>query len=745
MKNYLVSLLVLLFVLPSMAQKQNNEMTHFVTSLMKKMTLEEKIGQTVLSGGDTQGYNGKTINREESIREGIIGATTVAGQYDLAPHLQQIAMEESRMKIPLLIKDNVIHGFRTIFPIPLAMATSWNIPLIERSARVAADEATAFGVNWNYSPMVDIARDCRWGRIAEGAGEDPYLGGVIAAAMVRGYQGQDLSADTSLLACVKHFAIYGAPEGGRDYNTVDMSHVSMYNYYLSPYKAAVDAGVGSVMSSFNVVDGVPATGNKWLLTDLLRGEWGVKGVVVSDANSIGEMVTHGLGDNETVSILAMKAGLDVDLAGGSYSSMLRKAVEDGRLPVSYIDRACRRVLELKYRLGMFKKDYSYRRGLERQKNVMSSENLRFARQVADESIVLLKNEQHILPLQAEGKIVVVGPMGNTRKELIGTWANNGFTDSSRSVYEAVKETVGENGQVVYAQGSNYTEEYSIKNGKYSIPTDSLLKGALKAASQADVIIAAVGEPSGWSGEGSSRQNPSLPECQKRMLKALKATGKPVVVVILAGRPLVLTEEDAEFSTLVEGWHGGTMAGQAMSDVLFGKVNPSAKLTTTFPRYVGQIPIYYNHLNTGRPSGDFWATSKYFDGENTPLYPFGYGLSYTTFNYGKPTLSKSKLNGEKDSLTLTVPVTNTGNREGKEIVQLYVRDVAASISRPIKELKGFQKIYLTKGETKDVRFTIAAPMLKFYNSELKYVVEPGDFELMVGPNSRDLQKVSIQYR
>ena len=745
MRNILISFVLILAALPVLGQKQSSEMDRFITALMKKMTLEEKIGQTVLSGGTTQGYNGKPMNREESIKQGLIGATTVAGQYEMAPKLQQIAMEQSRMKIPLLIKDNVIHGFRTIFPIPLAMSTSWNIPLIEQSARVAADEATAFGVNWNYSPMVDIARDCRWGRIAEGAGEDPYLGEMISAAMVRGYQGKDLSADTSLLACVKHFAIYGAPEGGRDYNTVDMSHVSMYNYYLSPYKAAVDAGVGSVMSSFNVVDGIPASGNKWLLTDLLRTEWGFKGVVVSDANSIGEMMAHGMGDNETVSVLAMKAGLDVDLAGGSYSTMLKKAVDDGRLPISYIDRACRRVLEIKYRMGMFKKDYSYNRGVERQKNVLSKKNLEFAREVADESIVLLKNEQHVLPLHPNGKIAVVGPMGDSRSELIGMWANGNFTEAARSVYEAVRDVVGEDGRVVYAQGCNFTEEYSQRNGQYKIPTDSLLKDALKAALEADVVIAAVGEPTAWSGEASSRQNPSLPECQKRMLKALKNTGKPVVVVVLAGRPMILTDEDAAFSTIVNAWHGGTMAGQALSDVLFGKVNPSGKLTTTFPRYVGQIPIYYNHLNTGRPLGDFWATSKYFDGENTPLYPFGYGLSYTSFEYGKPTLSKTELSGENDMLTLTVPVTNKGEMDGKEIVQLYVRDPVASISRPVQELKGFQKIFLSKGETKNVQFKVTSSMLKFYNSELKYVVEPGEFRLMVGPNSRDVQTVKFQYR
>jgi beta-glucosidase len=745
MRNILISFVLILAALPVLGQKQSSEMDRFITALMKKMTLEEKIGQTILSGGDIPGYNGKPVNRDEAIRQGLLGTTSIGDNFDESLRVQKIAAEESRLKIPLLLGLDVIHGLHTIFPIPLASSTSWNLPLIERSARIAADEATAYGINWTWSPMVDIARDCRWGRIAEGGGEDPYLGGLIAAAMVRGYQGKDLSADTTLLCCVKHFALYGAAEGGRDYNTIDMSRVSMYNYYLPPYKAAVDAGVGTVMSSFNVVDDIPATGNKWLLTNLLRTQWGFKGFVVSDANSICEMSIHGMGDNEQVSTLAMNAGLDMDLGGGGYALALKKALQDKRVTMAEIDRACRRVLEAKYRLGLFKDPYTYTKNKERQKEVLSPAHLSIAQQLADESIVLLKNEQHTLPLRESGKIAVVGPMGNSRSELIGTWANGSFTQPSRSVYEAVKETVGENGEVVYAQGSNFTEEFSLKNGSYSVPTDSLLKDAVKAAEQSDVIIAAVGEPSGWTGEASSRQNPSLPECQKRMLKALKATGKPVVVVILAGRPLVLTEEDAAFSTLVEAWHGGTMAGQALSDVLFGKVNPSAKLTTTFPRYVGQIPIYYNHLNTGRPVGDFWATSKYFDGQNAPLYPFGYGLSYTSFEYGKPSLSKTELSGENDALTLTVPVTNKGEMDGKEIVQLYVHDPVASISRPVKELKGFQKILLNKGETKNVEFRITSSMLKFYNSELNYVAEPGEFELMVGPNSRDVQTLRINYR
>lgn len=745
MKKGIILLFILsFFVIPVFSQLETKKMNYFVSSLMSRMTLEEKIGQTILSGGNIPGYNGEMLDLDGSIRAGLLGTTSVGYNYDMAVHVQKLACEESRLKIPLLIGLDVIHGYQTIFPIPLASSCSWNMPLIEQSARIAADEATAFGVNWTWSPMVDICRDCRWGRIAEGGGEDPYLGGQIAAAMVRGYQGNNLAAGNTLLACVKHFALYGAAEGGRDYNTADMSKVAMYNYYLPPYKSAIDAGVATVMSSFNVVDGVPATGNRWLLTDLLRNQWNFKGFVVSDANSINEMVNHGMGDGQTVAELAIKAGLDMDLGGGAYAYALKKALKEGRITMEYIDTACRRVLEAKYKLGLFDDPYKYINNKARQADALSPSHLKAARDLADESIVLLKNSDRLLPLKPQGKIAVVGPLGNSRKQLIGTWANSDFDRSARSVYEAIKEYVGDKAQVVYSQGSNYTEEQCLYDGNYSVLTDSLIEKALKVASDADVIIAAVGEPASWSGEARSKSNPSLPECQKRLLKALHSMGKPVVVVLLSGRPLILSEEDHSFSTLVEAWHGGTMAGVALSDMLFGVINPSGKLTTTFPRNIGQIPIYYNSLNTGRPLSDFWATSKYIDCDNTPLYPFGYGLSYTTYQYGKLSLSKMHLKGHKDSLEISVPIKNIGNYDGKEIVQLYIGDPVASISRPVKELKNFQKVFLKQGETKIVSFTITSDNLKFYNSELKSVVEKGIFNIFIGPNSRDLQMGQISY-
>jgi beta-glucosidase len=723
--------------------QSNQRMNEFISSLMKKMTLEEKIGQTILSGGGIPGYNGKVLDRDEAIRKGYIGATSVGYDYNAALQVQK-AVDQSRLKIPVLIGLDVIHGYHTIFPIPLASASSWNLQLIEKSARVAADEATSFGVNWTWSPMVDICRDARWGRIAEGAGEDPFLGAKVAAAMVKGYQGNDLKADNTILSCVKHFAIYGAAEGGRDYNTCDMSKVSMYNYYLPPYKAAIDAGVGTAMSSFNVVDGVPATGNHWLLTELLRNQWHFKGFVVSDAGSIGEMSNHGMGDEQRVGELAMNAGTDMDLGGGNYSRTLKKAVEDKKIPLSVINTACRRILEIKYKLGLFDDPYRYLKAQDRQAHALSNDNLNVARQLADESIVLLKNAQNVLPLRVQGKIAVVGPMGNTRGQLIGTWANASYTTPARSVFEALKETVGNNGSVVYSQGSNFTEEENLYDGSFKTPTDSLIQKAIQDVSDADVIVATVGEPASWSGEARSRVNPSLPECQKRMLKALYQTGKPVVVVVMSGRPLILTDEDKQYSTILEAWHGGTMAGYALSDVLLGKVNPSGKLTTTFPRFVGQIPIYYNSLNTGRPLSDFWATSKYIDCNNKPLYPFGYGLSYTTYSYGKLAADKTQLKGDNDCLHVNLTITNTGNYDGKEIVQLYIGDPAASISRPVKELKGFQKIEIAKGESKNVTFNVTTDLLKFYNSQLKYDWEDGDFNISVGPDSSNLQTIKIHW-
>lgn len=731
----------LLAALQASGQK-DAKMDAFVGELMGKMTLDEKLGQLNLASSGIPGVVGGAVGQDEAIRKGYLSAT---GGMDpeAALQAQRIAVEESRLGIPLLFGLDVIHGYKTVFPIPLGISCSWNPELIEKSARIAAEEASAYGINWFYSPMVDIARDARWGRIAEGSGEDPWWGAQVAAAMVRGYQGDDLSKPNTVMACVKHFALYGASEAGRDYNTVDMSRVAMYNDYLPPYKAAVEAGAGSVMSSFNVVDGIPATGNRWLLTDLLRDQWKFRGFVVSDAGSVGEMTAHGMGDMQQVAALALRAGLDMDMGSSAYIWTLKKSLDEGRVTMDEIDLACRRILEAKYKLGLFERPYQYF-DEERQKKSLAPEHLQAARELAGESIVLLKNDEGILPLKKRGKIAIVGPLGDTRDELFGTWVMIHEKEPVRSIFEAVKEAAGDDVQVVYARGANLTEEPMLlaQTGKNGKPTAELIREALDASKDADVIVATVGEPAGWSGEARSRSDIGLPESQRELLRALKATGKPVVVAILSGRPLTLAWENAEFDAILEAWHGGTMGGYALADVLFGDRNPSGKLTTTFPQSVGQIPLYYNEKNTGRPyRADFWATTKYLDITNDPVYPFGYGLSYTTFEYGDLKLDRKQVSGN-GALNASVTVTNTGTRPGSEIVQLYIGDPAASISRPVKELRNFRKIALAPGETKTVAFRITPADLKFYNSNLDYVWEPGEFNVSVGPNSRDLKTEKV---
>jgi len=742
-RKYVFYALILTTLHSSMAQATSDKkMNSFINSLMKRMTLEEKIGQLNLGGVGSPKIVGSAIGLDEAIKKGNVSAI---GGFDpkAAAEAQKIAVENSRLKIPLMTGLDVIHGYYTTFPIPLASACSWDIPLIEKSARVAANEASAFGINWTFAPMVDICRDPRWGRIAEGAGEDPYLGSIIAQAMVKGFQGNDLSKSNTILACVKHFALYGASEAGRDYNTVSMDPVTMYNYFLPPYKAAFKAGAGSGMSSFNVVNGIPATGNKWLLTDLLRNEWKFKGFMVSDANSIAEMEQHGMGDVQMIAELAINAGLDMDMSSSLFVLCLKKAVKEKRVSIKQIDAACRRILEAKYKLGLFEDPFRYL-NTKLQTQVLSTQNKDAARRLAAESIVLLKNSENTLPIKNCKKIAVVGPLGNVREELLGTWSYPFSKDSMHSVYEALSNALAGKCEVTYSQGANYTESPSIYNGNFSIPTDSLILQALDGAKNADIIIATVGEPATWSGEARSRVNPALPDCQKKMLRELKKTGKPIVVVILSGRPLVLTEENDEFSTIVEAWHGGTMAGEALSDILLGKECPSGKITATFPRHLGQIPIYYNHLNTGRPYSDFWATTKYIDCSNEPLFPFGYGLSYNKYVYGKLSINKTKATGDNDSVIVSINVTNEGKYSGKEIVQLYIGDPAASISRPVIELKDFSKIEFAPGETKTVTFNVTTEKLKFYNQALKYDWEAGDFNIFVGPNSKDLQKLAVKW-
>ena len=731
----------------AMTPSNDKKMDAFIDQLMGKMTLEEKIGQLNLSGGGVPGVLSGSDGADETVRRGWLGATG-GSELKTIRHLQEIAVKESRLGIPLLFGLDVIHGFQTIFPIPLALSCTWDTTLIEQSARIAAIEASSNGVTWTYSPMVDIARDARWGRIAEGGGEDPWWGGKIAAAMVRGYQGDDLTKENTILSCLKHFALYGAAEAGRDYNTVDMSRVQMYNEYFPPYKAAVEAGVATAMSSFNLVEAIPASGNRWLLTDLLRDQWGFKGFVVSDYNSIGEMTNHGLGDTQTVSALALHAGLDMDMMTNGYITTLKKSLAEGRISQAEIDLACRRVLEAKYKLGLFEDPYRYLNDKRAKENTFTEAHLRTARQIAGRSIVLLKNEHQLLPLQKSGTIAVVGPLANNKTALFGTWCGIDTT-KSLSVVEAVKEQVAGKAKVIYAKGCNFTNSPMLAqaSGLTADPAENsrLVKEAVEQVKQADRIIAVMGEPNNWSGEACSRADIGLPESQKELLRALLATGKPVILVLANGRPLTLEWEESQFEAIVEAWHGGSTAAQALADVLFGAVNPSGKLTTTFPRTMGQIPVYYNAKQTGRPMNpDDHFTSKYLDLPNDPLFPFGYGLSYTTFSYGPLRLDKTQAQGENATITASVKLTNTGKYEGEEVVQLYIGDPAASISRPMKELKGFQKISLKPGESREVSFTITTEALRFYNSALEHVWEPGQFNIYVGTNSRDVQSAQVTW-
>ena len=758
MKKLVVIILLFVFVGQLHAQKQ--QMDSFISNLMKKMTLEEKIGQLNQVATPNSFATGATVSSdiEAKIVAGKVGSILNSLNPEVTRKAQEMAVTKSPSKIPIIFGMDVIHGFRTIFPIPLAISCTWDMQLVEQSARIAASEASSAGIAWTFSPMVDIARDARWGRIAEGSGEDPFLGSQIAKAMVKGYQGDDLSKDNTILACVKHLALYGAAEAGRDYNTVDMSRLSMYQDYLPPYKAAVEAGVGSGMTSFNVIDGIPATGNRWLLTDLLRNQWKFDGFVVTDYTAILEMQNHGMGDLPEVSALALKAGVDMDMVTEGFLNTLKKSVEEGKVKENDINQACRRVLEAKYKLGLFDDPYRYINTTRMEKEILSQANQDAARKIAASSVVLLKNDKQILPLKKSGKIALIGPLADSKADMLGTWAMGGDVEKAVSLLEGLKNVGGNSVTVMHTKGCEFTDEpYLLKTMQSPLlPTsekqdeelkrkaEEMINEAVKTAAQCDVIVAAVGEPAGWSGEATSRTDINIPETQKTLLKALKATGKPVVVVIFSGRPLTLVWEDANFDAIIEAWHGGTQAGNAVADILFGDINPAGKLTATFPRSVGQIPIYYNHKNTGRPENpkDKYTT-KYIDSPNEPLYPFGYGLSYTTFEYGDISLSKNELKGE-EKLTVSVNIKNTGKYKGEEVVQLYISDPVASISRSVKELKGFQKIMLAPGESKDVKFTVTPELLKFYNSNLEYNWEPGVFEVQIGGNSRDVKKVKFNW-
>lgn len=763
-KYFLLILLALLLPLGPQAQKPPQDMDRFLDNLLKRMTLEEKIGQLNLpvTGEITTGQ-AKSSDIATKIKRGEVGGLFNLKGVDKIRDVQRLAVENSRLGIPLLFGMDVIHGYETIFPIPLGLSCTWDIPAIEESARIAAVEASADGISWTFSPMVDISRDPRWGRVSEGSGEDPFLGALIARAMVRGYQGKDMSRNDEIMACIKHFALYGAAEAGRDYNTVDMSRQRMFNDYMLPYQAGVEAGAGSVMASFNEVEGVPATANKWLMTDVLRGAWGFNGFVVTDFTGISEMIEHGIGDLQTVSARAINAGVDMDMVSEGFIGTLKKSVEEGKVSVETVNTACRRILEAKYKLGLFDNPYKYCDLKRPARDIFTKEHRAAARKIAGESFVLLKNEglsptlAPVLPLSPTGTIAVIGPLANTRSNMPGTWSVAAVLDKSPSLVEGLTEWVGNQGKILYAKGSNLIgdaayEERATMFGR-SLNRDNrtdqqLLDEALKIASQADVIVAALGESSEMSGESSSRTNLNLPDVQHTLLEALLKTGKPVVLVLFTGRPLVLNWEQEHVPAILNVWFGGSEAGPAIGDVLFGAVNPGGKLTMTFPKSVGQIPLYYAHKNTGRPlkEGKWFEKfrSNYLDVDNDALYPFGYGLSYTTFRFSDITLNRSSI-GMDNELVASVTVTNTGDRAGSEVVQLYIRDLVGSVTRPVKELKGFEKIYLQPNESRTVRFTIAPEMLKFYNADLKFVAEPGDFDVMIGPDSRNVKTARFTLR
>lgn len=726
---------------------QDAKMNVFIDQLMTKMTLMEKLGQLNLASGvgnlpvATEGSG-----LEDFIRKGLIGST--GGKRN-----QEISVNESRLKIPLIAGEDIIHGYNTIFPIPLAMSCMWDMELIEKSAHIAATEAGVSGICWTYSPMVDICRDPRWGRIAEGAGEDPWYGSQVAKAYVKGYQGNDLSASNTILACVKHFALYGASEAGRDYNTVDMSKISMYQDYLPPYKAAIDAGAGSLMTAFNVVDGIPSTANKWLLDDLLRKEWGFKGLVVTDYASINSMKTHGMGESEAGAVRALKAGVDMDMAGQIYVSTLGKSLEEGKVSQREIDQACRRILEAKYKLGLFDDPFKYFNDKKAKDVILCKEHIDAAREIASRSIVLLKNNNELLPLKKTGKIAVIGPLAGSKSDMLGTWSWKGKAENVVSILDGIKNAAGMNAEVLYSKGSSYTTDpyllnVSKKKEDYITPSaekeNQLLQEAKNIAVKADVIVVVLGESRDWSGEAASRSDISIPECQQTLLKEMLATGKPVVLVLSNGRPLTLTWEDEHVDAILEAWHGGVQAGNAVADVLFGDYNPSGKITATFPRSVGQIPIYYNHKNTGNPINvEAKYSSKYLDIPNDPLYPFGHGLSYTRFEYSNLAVDKTKFKNNQ-TVNVKLTVTNIGKRDGEEIVQLYLRDLAASISRPIKELKGYKKVMIPAGKSTEITFVITSKDLAFWNKDLVFGTEPGAFDVMIGTSSADIRlKTTIE--
>lgn len=747
-------------------------MKEYIDQLMAKMTLQEKIGQlNLMVAGDITTGGALDTQVGGDIAQGNMGGVFNIKGLDKIKALQEIAIKNSRLGIPLLVGMDVIHGYETMFPIPLALSCSWDTEAMKKVGEVSAKEASADGINWTFSPMVDIALDARWGRISEGNGEDPYLSGVMGAAMTQGYQGVDMRTEEILkanriMACLKHFALYGGVESGKEYNTVDMSRVRMMNQYLPPYEAVVKAGVGSVMSSFNLIDYIPATANKWMMTDVLRKQWGFNGFVVTDYASIAEILQHGTAkDIQEASEQALKAGTDMDMCSNAFVKHLAKSIAEGKVSEEDVNIACRRILEAKYKLGLFSDPYRYCNTKRSKSEIYTAENRQAARDVAAETFVLLKNEGNILPLKKEGKIALIGPLADTRNNIAGTWSVAQVPSKYTTIKEAMEHALAGKATLLYAQGSNIWRNQELqKNGESGKPINwgneaEMKDEALKVAKEADVIVCAMGESAEMSGECGSRTNLEMPDVQRELLAELLKTGKPVVLLNFAGRPTVLTWEKAHVPAIMNVWFGGSEMGDALCDVIFGDKSPSGKLTTSMPKTTGQEPLYYNHQNTGRPVADdnekfAKFASNCLDVSNGPLYPFGYGLSYTNFSYSNFRLSSQEAgisneeatewqDGKK--ITASVTVKNNGSRDADEIVQLYIRDMVASISRPVKELKGFQRIHLAAGESKEVSFDITPDMLKFYNANLKHVIEPGDFQIMIGTNSKDVKTLKLNVK
>jgi beta-glucosidase len=736
----------------------DQNMKTFIDDLMAKMTLDEKLGQLNLIAGLGGPMTGTMVNvgAAKKISKGQVGGMLNVWSPEKLRIIQKLAVEESRLGIPLLFAADVIHGHKTVFPIPLALSCTWDMDLIKKSAQVAATEAAADGLKWVFSPMVDVARDPRWGRVSEGAGEDPYLNGRVAEAMVKGLQGDDLSAIDTVLACVKHFAAYGAAEGGREYNTVDMSEQRMREVYLPPFEKAVKAGAGSLMAAFNDVNGVPATMHKQLLTDILRKEWGFDGIVVTDYTAINEMTTHGVGDLKEVSAKALKAGIDMDMVGEAFLTTLKQSLDEGKVTQQEIDQACRRILEAKYKLGLFENPYKFFDRQRAKDQILSAEHREAAREAAAQSCVLLKNEDNVLPLKKSGStIALIGPLADDKRNMLGNWAVAGDPEKAVPILQGVKNAAGEGVTVLHARGANITDDPQLAANAnalvLTVTTDprspeQMIAEAVEVAKKSDVIVACVGEARDMSGECGSRTDISIPESQKKLLEALAETGKPLVLVVSGGRPMTLEWENKHASSILMSWFGGTEAGNGIADVLFGDHNPSGKLTATFPRNVGQIPVYHAQKSTGRPpaSGVFKKyTSVYLDAPNAPLYPFGHGLSYTDFSYSPVKLDKTELKGD-EMLKASVTLTNTGDRAGEEVVQLYITDPVASSTRPVKELKGFQKVSLQPGEKKEVTFEITPEDLKFVNADLKRDWESGDFVFHIGTSSADTQSAKAHW-